>query len=201
MKDEIEEELKNYYEQYLYLRDIYYAYLDSALAEKCSDEGKPFFLMATSACEDSYMMTLARLFDEDGKSAKISELINKCKQNKDVFNNPEEVFEYLKEKGRSLKKDQELKNAIEVIRHRRNRYFAHNDHEYFSHSRENDKAVQDESYLPEYQIWSLITFVKELLEKLMVELSIDPNEMQPKYNRELGDILPIIKERQISPIK
>lgn len=84
------------------------------------------------------MMTLARLFDEDGNSAKISELINKCKQNKEVFNNSDEVFDFLTEKGRKLKKDQELKNAIEVIRHRRNRYFAHNDHEYFLHSKESD---------------------------------------------------------------
>ncbi|WP_295159218.1 hypothetical protein [Selenomonas sp. AE3005] len=201
MRNEIIEELQNYYEQYLYLCDIYYASLDSTLAEEYTDKGNTFFLMATSACIDSYMMTLARFFDKDGKSAKISELINKCKQNKDVFNNPKEVFEYLTEKGRHLKKDPELQNAVKVIRHRRDHYFAHNDHEYFSHSRENDKAVQDKSYLPAYQIWLLIKFIKELLEKLMEELSVDPNKMQPKYNRDLDDLIPSIKKSKISPIK
>lgn len=200
MRNEIAEELKNFYEQYLYIKDIYNVFLDSSLAEDCSGDGNVFFQMVTSACVDSYMMTLARMFDEDSKSAGIAKLINKCKQQKDLFNNPDDVFVFLTDKGRSLKKDRELKNALEVIRQRRNHYFAHNDQEYFLHVNENDKAVQDESYLPSYQIWMLINFVKDLLVKLMDELNVNYDEMRPKYGRELSDLVPSIKERQITPI-
>jgi hypothetical protein len=200
MRDEIIEDVKNFYEQYLYLKDIYLAYMDSSLAEKYSDLGKEFFIMATSALVESYMMILARMFDEDGKSIKVSELINKCKSNKDVFTNPDEVFVFLTDEGRKLKKDKDLSNAVEVIRHRRNRYLAHNDKEYFSHSKPTDKAIFDNDRLPSYEIWLLINWIKELLEKILEELKVDAGEMKPKYSRELAKLLPVIEQHQINPI-
>ncbi len=200
MRNEIIEEVENFYEQYLYLKDIYNTYLDCAMAEEYSESGKTFLKMASSACIDSYMMTLARLFDEDGKSAKLSEMINKCKQNKSVFENPDDTFAFLTEHARKLKQDKDLKNAVAIIGHRRNKYFAHNDKEYFQHSKETDKVVTDSSYLPSYEIWMLIKWIKELLEKLMQELDTSPSDMQAKYNRDLAELIPAIREHQISPI-
>lgn len=200
MREEIVEDVKNFYEQYLYLKDIYLASMDSSLAEKYSDSGKEFFIMATSAFIDSYMMTLARMFDEDGKSMKVSELINKCKSNKDVFTNPDEVFVFLTDEGRKLKNDKDLSNAVKVIRHRRNRYLAHNDKEYFSHSKPTDMAMLDNDCLPSYEIWFLIKWIRELLEKLLEELNINSNEMKPKYGRELAELLPVIEQHQTNPI-
>lgn len=174
--------------------------MDSSLAEKYSDLGKEFFIMATLALVESYMMILARMFDEDGKSIKVSELINKCKSNKDVFTHPDEVFVFLTDEGRKLKKDKDLSNAVEVIRHRRNRYLAHNDKEYFSHSKPTDKAILDNDRLPSYEIWLLINWIKELLEKLLEELKVDAGEMKPKYSRELDKLQPVIEQHQINPI-
>ena len=199
MKKEIEEDLMNFYEQYLYFKDVYCTALDSSLAEGLSDKGNNYFLIANSACIESYMMTLARLFDEDGKSATLRSLINKCKKNKDLFDHPDAVFDYLTEAGRKLKSD-ELKHATEVIRHRRNHYFAHNDLAYFAHSNPDDLAVIDDKHLKDYEIWMLARFVEELLKKLMSELGVDYTDMQLKYNRDLADLVPNIKDRQISPI-
>ncbi len=202
MRDEIIEEIKNVYEQYLYLRDIYYVFLDSSVAEEYSNNGNNYFKMAASACIDSYIMTLARLFDTNNKSSGIMNLINKCKQNSDLFNDPNYIFIELTEIERCLKRDKGLKNTIEIIRQRRNHYHAHNDSNYFSHTTENDKAIQDKTYLPAHDIWSLINFVKDLLDLLIKELSIDLcMKMQPKYDRDLAELLPIIQERQICPLK
>lgn len=200
MREEIVEEIKNFYEQYLYLRDIYYVFLDSSVAEKYSNNGNNYFKMAASACIDSYIMTLARLFDTNNKSSGIMNLIKKCKQNSDLFNNSNNVFIELEKKEKCLKSDNCLKKAIETIRQRRNHYHAHNDSNFFSHTKETDKAIQDKTYLPEHEIWSLINFVKDLLDLLIKELSIDLC-MEPKYDRDLAKLIPIIQERQIRPLK
>ena len=142
MRNNLTEDVKKFYEQYLYLRDVYNTYLDSDRAEKYSNCGKPFFQMVCSACYDSYIMTLAGLFDKNSKSKTLNELISICKSNKDIFENPDDTFDFLTEHLRKLKQDKMLKNAVEVIVRRRNKYFAHNDKEYFTQS---DKAVIDGS--------------------------------------------------------
>ena len=197
MRNNLTEDVKKFYEQYLYLRDVYNTYLDSDRAEKFSNCGKPFFQIACSACYDSYIMALARLFDKNSKSKTLNELINICKNNKDIFENPDDTFDFLTEHLRKLKQDKMLKNAVEVIGRRRNKYFAHNDKEYFTQS---DKAVIDPSYLPLYEITMLIYWIKELLEKLMKELDIVPSDMLPKYNHELAEMIPEIKENQMYTI-
>ena len=119
-KENLIDYTRNFYEQYLYVVDIYNAYQDSHIAEQHGNpDTKMYFLMVASACIDSYKMTLARLYDENSDT--IYKLIQTCKDNRNFFANPEKMFEFLTEKGRFLKKDEFLKNAVTVIRHRRNK--------------------------------------------------------------------------------
>ncbi len=199
-KEELLEYTKNYYEQYLYVYDIYNAFLDSSIAEKHGSKANAYFKMLTSACIDSYIMTLARLYDELGDPETINKLINTCKDHKDLFSHPDEMFGFITEKGRELKKDKMLRNAIEVIRHRRNKYIAHNDEAYFAHNYDSDSAVADKKKLPSYQVWMLIKYTRDLLEKILDELEYDKSNMIKKYNREFFALFPELEDYRFDPI-
>ena len=198
-KEYLIEYTRNFYEQYLYMVDIHNTCQDSHIAEQYGyPDTKIYFFMVASACIDSYMMTLARLYDKNSDT--IYKLINTCKENKNFFANPEEMFNFITEKGRFLKNDKFLKNAVAVIRHRRNKYIAHNDVEYFSHSQPSDKAVQDSSYMPLYEVWMLINFIGDLLKQILIGLGIKP-EMQCKYNRDFFKLFPELEFHRIDPLQ
>ena len=201
-KEKLIEYTRNFYEQYLYLCDIHNIYQDSHIAEVYGNpDTKMYFCMVASACIDSYMMTLARLYDKKSRNSDtIYKLIRICKYNKNFFANPEKMFDFLTERGEFLKKEEFLNNAITVIRHRRNKYIAHNDAEYFSHSLLSDKAVQDHSYMPFYEVWMLVNFTGDLLEKILAGLGVKP-DMNCKYNREFFKLFPELEIHRINPLQ
>ena len=188
-KEELIEYTKKFYDQYLYVADIHNTYLDSLTAEKHGKPSNPYFRMVAAACIDCYTMTLARLYEEGGGDGTINKFISECKKHKDFFLHPDETFDFLTDKGRELKQNDFLKNAIDVISHRRNKYMAHNDPKYFS-------GLSDDKRMPLYEVWMLIWYTGELLNKVFEELDVNL-EMQRKYNRELFLLLPDLKEFQL----
>ena len=188
-KEQILLETTLFYDQYLYVKDVMRVFLDADAAEKNQNKSKNFFMISASACIDSYSMTLSRMYEKDSKSKTIYSLINKCKNNKDLFEKPDEMMEYLTTFNRNLKQDEYLKNAINILSHRRNKIFAHNDKECFI---EYPTEFSDgtKNHVPLFQLWMLIKVTGELLQKISHELGCDiENLMSVKYDGDLTDLI------------
>ena len=86
--------------------------------------------------------------------------------------------------------EKDFKSLLDVIRHRRNKYIAHNDPDYFFHSDPKDLAVQDNKSYALPHLWSLINDTGALLEVLWHNLSTDDISLKCQYNRDLADLFP-----------
>lgn len=185
-KEYLLREISAFYEQYVYLKNIILIFNDAESAVKYYYKSKDFFRLVASSCIDSYCMTLARLYEEGGQSKTIRRFIKICKENRHLFNSPDEVMEKLTSFSRNLKKD-DLKNAIKVILYRRNKYFAHNDEKAFA----KDESNISLGYLPMYQIWTLTRETGRLLRELSRELNYDVDDDYSCniYNKDLDELI------------
>jgi len=186
-KDDLISDIIAFYDQYIYAKSIIMIFHDAEAAEKNYNKSKMFFRLVASSCIDSYCMTLARLYEEDGKSKTIRGFVNTCKKNKHLFNNPDLVMEKLTTFSRKLKQDDDLKNVVKVILYRRNKYFAHNDKNIFV----NDKDNTSLGYMPMHQIWMLLRETGKLLRDLSCELNydVDKNIDCYIYNKDLDEMI------------
>lgn len=188
-KNELIADIKTFYEQYLYVKDIIDVYLDAETAEEKLGKAKTFFMMSASACVDSFFMTLARLYDVQRDSRTIYSLLKICKYNSSVFDNESMLIERINEFEKILKKSS-IKETIDVIIHRRNKYFAHNDKIYFRHDKVDDSAIQDRKRLSTFDICSLVIFTGNILKFLAenLDLNLDEN-MRNKYTDDLKELV------------
>ena len=192
-KESLLNEIMFFYDQYLYVKDIVYTFIDADATEERQCKSNNFFKMAASACIDSYSMTLARLFDQNKnkKSETIFTLIDKCKKSIDLFQDSADVMNYLSKYIYSLTQDSDLNNAIKLLKYRRNKYFAHNDKKFMFLDVTEDLPDGSKNHLPSYQLWMLIRNTGNLLRTLAYKLDgceLD-KIMLPKYNGDLRDIL------------
>ena len=188
-KTVIIEEVKTFYEQYLYIKDVHNVYLDIFDVFEKQDKAHNFLVTAGSACIDSYQITIARLYDTHNQSTTIRTLITTCKNNIALFQNQVEVNTALSNFENSLQ-NEPFQSLLDVIRHRRNKYIAHNDPDYFFHSDPKDLAVQDNKSYALPHLWSLINDTGALLEVLWHNLSTDDISLKCQYNRDLADLFP-----------
>ena len=197
-KEILLQEIMAFYEQYLYAKDIMNAYLDASAAENHQDKSRNFFMMTASACIDSYMMTMARLYDKDKKSKSIYSLLKQCKNNLHLFKDSIDIRDYLIEFNRCLKKDDSLKNAIKIISYRRNKIFAHNDNESFLIDGFEKILNAETNYMPMHQLWKLIKVTGEFLRTISLALNCDLDKsMNSKYD---GDLIDLIDENNLHRI-
>ncbi len=172
MKQNLIEEINSYYDQYVYMADVMavHKHMQSYANQnnQILDIAPNFFKIVHAATIDSFMLTFARLYDNSKQTKSIENLILKCKKNISLFDNMKEVEERLIDFETRMKTDEFLAPAIETIKHRRDKIFAHNDEKYFIH------PEKDPSYLPMYELWFLRDFTKEVLIYLLKALDEKP---------------------------
>lgn len=188
-KEELTEKVKTFYEQLIYFVDVHYAFLDIEGAFDYQNNAKSFFGVAACACIDSYMMTAARLFDTHKHAATIKDLISECRQNISFFADQNAVVSAMDEFENKLQ-DTTFNNLISVIKHRRNKYIAHNDPKYFLHKKSTDPALQDDKQFSLCELWFLIKDTRDLLDLLWLNLSDDDIGVKCQYKRDLMQLLP-----------
>ncbi len=193
------EKVETFYEQYLYLKDIHNVYLDIDSAFEETDKAKTFFSVAASACIDSYEMTVARLFDTHKGTETVNSLINVCRKNITLFSDQKTVTDALDCYERKLQINP-YKNLLDVIRHRRNKYIAHNDPIFFPHKNLTDPAVLDNKRFNLYELWLLIRDTGALLELLWKNLTTDAINLKCQYERDIVELFPEISLTVMKPI-
>lgn len=195
-REELLSKVRKLYVQYNYAADLIDVYHNSDAAEdemkKAGRSSATYFRLVCSACADAFLMTLARLYDVNKDSENIPALINECKNNKTLFNHPDQVMCYLTDAGREQKRNNELSETIATITARRNAFLAHNDRKHFSSRSSSDNGKEDKAtrYMGMYHVWELSRYTGELLSFLLSELSCDPSEIGRQYHNEIGDLLP-----------
>lgn len=186
MKQNLIEEINIYYEHYTYMADVmavhdhikhFYDYERNKLETAFN-----FFCIANAATYDSCILSLARLYDNSEKSKNIANLILKCKKNIFLFNNDKEVESKLIEFEEKMNNDTIVSPAINIIKYRRDKIFAHNDKKFFAH------PENDDSYLPMYALWILRNFTKEVLSYLLKALGEKPIK-ETIYDNDLNNLL------------
>ena len=187
MKKNLIEEINSYYDHYVYMADVMavhnhmqsYVNSNSQILEIAPN----FFRIVYAATIDSYMLTFARVYDNSKQAKSIVNLISKCKESSSLFDNmKEEVEKRLTDFESRIKTDEILAPAIDLIKHRRDKIFAHNDEKYFIH------PEKDNSYLPMYALWFLSSFTKEVLLYLLEALGEKPIK-ETIYDKDFENLL------------
>lgn len=159
MLENMKTEIESYYDHYVYLADMIEVYqnLDKVLPTVQKESIGTNFLKITYAATIDSMMNLSRLFDDDKKSKSIPQLIDKCRNHSHLLDDKSSFEKKLDEFKDALKTDECLSSAVEIIKMRRDKLFAHNDMKFF-----NDSS-KDDSYLAMYKIWMLRDYIKKVL--------------------------------------
>ena len=186
MKQNLIEEINSYYAHYVYMADVMavhnhmqsYVNQDSKMLEVSPN----FFKIVYAATIDCYMMTFARLYDNSEETKNMKNLIDKCKKNVFLFSDIENTNKKLIEFENKMNNDEYISPAIDIIKHRRDKIFAHNDKKFFIHQE------KDPSRLPMYALWFLRDFTKEVLIYLLDALGEKPNK-ETIYNEDLDNLL------------
>ncbi len=194
-REELLLEVKAFYGQYVYLADMISVFHDSEKAEEAMIQEKKdcrvYFRLVCSACYDSLLMTLARMYDKNKDSETIPVLINKCKGHIDLFNHPEETSDYLIASNREI--NQDMNAVVKVVKARRNAFIAHNDKAHFLGNGASDTENKNDpakTSLHMYDIWGLSRKTGEILRYLLCELSFNVDEITRQYNHEISEVLP-----------
>lgn len=200
MKDEKIDNLRNevemFYGHYLYLCDLIavYNHMDQVSRER-NGMAVNFFRIAKRACIDA-MMNFARLYDSSKSAKTIPRLLNNCLKNISFFDDKElakekidEFIQIIKDKedddkDRSNEELKELyiREAIKIIRERRDKIFAHNDKKYFI-----DQS-KDKSHLKYYKLWCLRDYTGQVINFFLNELKIETKNKNV-YNRDLEQLI------------
>ena len=160
MLENIKTEIASYYDHYVYLADMIevYQHLDKVLSTVQKESiGINFLKITPAATIDSMMMNLSRLFDDDKKSKSIPQLIDKCRNHSHLLDDKSSFKKELDEFKDAIKTDECLSSAVEIIKMRRDKLFAHNNEKFFN------EPNKDDSYLAMYKIWMLRDFIKKVL--------------------------------------
>lgn len=172
MKQNLIEEINSYYDHYVYMADVMavHNHMQSYINRNSQalEIAPNFFRIVYAATIDSYMLTFARMYDNSKQAKSIENLVLKCKKNISLFDNVKEVEKRLVDFEARMKTDEFLAPAIETIKHRRDKIFAHNDEKYFIH------PENDDSHLPMYELWILSNFTGEILNYLLEALGEKP---------------------------
>ncbi len=183
MKKNLLEEIDGYLMNFVYVKDLMKVKEHMEKLKSKMDNKAPHFALITQcALIDSYMLCLMRLYDKSEKAKTIPNLIEKCKKNLQLFPSPHDVSIKIAEFEKKLSDDEYIAHAIQILRLRRDQYYAHNDKKYFGKRIEND-----ESYLPNYCIWSLRDFTEELLSYFWSQLS-NKKCRETKYDNDLNNL-------------
>lgn len=174
IRNNLIEDINSYYDHYVFMADVmavsdhieHFARFDTNKLENAPN----FFKIVHAATIDSFMLTFARLYDNSEQTKSIKNLIKKCKDNISLFENSEDVENKLNEYEKRMREDEYISSAIDIIKHRRDKIFVHNDKKFFNH------PENDNSYLPMYQLWLLRDFTKEVLLYLLEKLGETPQK-------------------------
>lgn len=176
MKKDLSDKIKDYNMYLAYIQDLITVYNLTNNYDKgiLSEEYKK-----VTACGlyDSFIMALARLYDKSEKAETIQTLLDKCIKNANLVDDKEYCTKLEAFKNR-LTTDKDISDAIETISFRRDKLFAHNDKSFFGR-----KVSSDKSYLPNYQIWFLVGFTKEVLLYLseVFDIEMENTLFDPKF--------------------
>ncbi len=185
MKKDLIEEINSYYDHYVYMADVMavHNHMQSYVNQKSSklEIAPNFFRIVYAATIDSFMLTLARLYDNSQQAKSMKNLIDKCKKNDFLFSGVENVNKKLIEFESKMNNDEYISKAIKIIKHRRDKIFVHNDKKFFIH------PEKDTSHLPMYALWFLRDFTKEVLIYLLDALGEKPSK-ETIYDKDLDNL-------------
>lgn len=155
----IQNEIVAYYDHLVYLKDLIAVCDDMSGIKRDFGEvqNNNFLKVSYAAVIDSMMITISRLVDTDKNAMSIQSLIRKVKNNAHIVNDKQAVLNKIDEFEKTLIDSEYISTRIEIIKHRRDTMFAHNDKKYFLNP---DK---DDSYLPMYKIWFVRDFIEQVL--------------------------------------
>lgn len=176
-------ELETYHIHYLYLCDLLEVYnqLDKMDCEKYN-MAPTFFKITKCTYVDTFMICLARLYDSDKDAMSIPNFLNKCKKNSSLFQNKllfeNKIDSFINE----LTENEEYSSAIQMIKMRRDKMFAHNDKKYFVNPQ------KDDSYLPMYKLWYLRDYTIKVLGFVASQLNYT-FERKVLYSGDLKNLL------------
>ena len=129
-----------------------------------------------SACVDAMMMEFSKFFDDSEQTKSIFNLLQKCETNICLFENKEDVLKQIRAFEDKYGKDEFISKGIKTLKMRRDKYFAHNDRQFFVNQ---DK---DKSYLPMYNLWFMRDYIRDIIYYLYAELGKDVKELEkPQY--------------------
>ena len=182
MKKDLLEEIKGYFMQLVYMKDLINVSEDVDKYEKNLESAPNFALVISCALADSYMLSLTKLYDKSDKAKTIPNLIEKCKKNSHLFPSNNDTLIKLKDFQEKISNDESISHAIKIIRTRRDSILVHNDKKYFG-----EKFKNETSYLKMYHIWILCDFTEEVLNYLFSQLSSEET-LKTKYNYDLCNL-------------
>lgn len=155
----IQNEIVAYYDHLVYLKDLIAVYDDvsNVMRDFGEAQNNNFIKISYAAVIDSMMITISRLVDTDKNAMSIQNLIHKVKINAHIVNDKQAVLNRIDEFEKTLIDSEYISTGIEIIKHRRDTMFAHNDKKYFLN------PDNDDSYLPMYKIWFVRDFMEQVL--------------------------------------
>lgn len=178
-------EIDGYLMQLVYLQDLMMVEDHLLRLNKKMQDSPNFTLIVNCALIDSYTVTFMKLYDKSNKAKIIPNLIKKCKENIELFSSNSDVFDKLCKFEARLNEDEYIKEAIDILRVRRDSLYAHNDGKYFG-----VKIQREKSYLPRYKLCHLRDFTEEVLVFLFTQLT-HSEPRKSKYDNDLENLLKI----------
>lgn len=176
------EELDDYYMQLVYLKDLLNVEKDMDKHNEKLQYAPNFTLIVKCALEDSYMLSLMKLYDKSAKAKTIQNLIKKAKSNIHIFPSSNETLDKLNEFETKIDQDEFFSHAIKALTDIRDTIHVHNDKKYFGKN-----LAKDDSYFKMYHIWFLVNFAEEVLNYLFSQLSSEESR-KTKYNNDISNL-------------
>lgn len=184
MKKDLANKINDFNVNLAYIQDLITVY-NIILDFNQEVVSKDFILVSTCGLYDSFIISLARLYDKSESTETIPNLLKKCIKNSHLINN-DEYIQKLNCFNDKLITDEYISDAVKIIGFRRDKIYAHNDKELFGR-----KIKSDKSFLPMYKIWALVSFSKEVLSYLSD--IFDVNIRTPVETGYLQSEMPILR--------
>lgn len=164
MKDEIIKTIKQdipiFYNHYLYAAALVHVEKNSSSLNCIQQIAPNLKNLIEASVYDSKIMVFARLYDDyqHGNQTKtISGTLRKIQKNLSCLRMGEDFNYKINEFLHRLEADEYISKAVQLLKTRRDTMLAHNDKKYF------DFQSAQVEYFPNYYLWFLCEFTKEVL--------------------------------------
>lgn len=167
MRDEIIKTMKQdipiFYNHYLYASALVQVEKNSSSLNCIQQIAPNIKNLIEASVYDSKIMVFARLYDDyqhSNQTKSISGILKKIQNNSSCLGMGEDFENQINEFLHKIETDEYISKAVKLLKTRRDTMLAHNDKKYF------DFQSAQIDYFPNYYLWFLCEFTKEVLEYL-----------------------------------